>query len=261
MKYEKTQKGNPYQLTVDQHIFPKASIYRFVGDDGRVELRLLGRNKTIRATPENKVFCAHRTWDQRAEAGYMKEIEDKFQELAERIISDRHSVSKEEQAVVSEFFSLWNIRAHRNRAPIRDQIVTKGEPLRKYTKDEEEELEKNHISVIRHDGTMSGRHSNAASIQINLIEVRWQLADAQWGVLRAKAGEFMVPDNFSNARIVPLTPKICLSSQSIDEEIEMKEVAEINTLVRKSAKNYLFARKWANCPFQQELNKANEVDG
>ena len=58
------------------------------------------------------MFCAMRAWDTRAEFGYMKQIEDQFQELASRIIDK--SVTKIEEAdkhKVDQFFSLWKMRA------------------------------------------------------------------------------------------------------------------------------------------------------
>ena len=77
MKYEKTQKGNPYQLTVCQHTFPAASIARFADTTGCVEVYLIKQNKVVRLKPDDKLFCAKRVWDQRAESGFMKEIEDR----------------------------------------------------------------------------------------------------------------------------------------------------------------------------------------
>ena len=49
--------------------------------EGRVSLHDLARSKVGLAKPNDGIFCAMRAWDQRAERGYMKRIEDEFLRL------------------------------------------------------------------------------------------------------------------------------------------------------------------------------------
>jgi hypothetical protein len=88
MNYEKPQKGNPHQLTVNQHCFPVSCIKRFANVEGKVELVRLPEGEHILAKPDAKIFCAKRAWDQRAEHMFMNEIEGKYKNLAEEIISN-----------------------------------------------------------------------------------------------------------------------------------------------------------------------------
>ncbi|VFB17836.1 hypothetical protein [Pseudomonas fragi] len=112
MTYEPTQKGNPHRLTVKQHTFPKTSIARFAGQKGNVELFLKSLDRVIQAKPSNEIFCAERAWDQQAESGFMKNVEDDFQALAGRILDDDLVSFKEaDLTVINEFYCLWNIRA------------------------------------------------------------------------------------------------------------------------------------------------------
>jgi len=249
MKYEKTQKGNPYQLTVCQHTFPVASIARFADTDGRVEVYLIKQKKVIRLKPDDQLFCAKRIWDQRAESGFMKEIEDKYQLLAEAVVDGKRNLNAEEQQIITDMFAVWNIREHRRISPISDQKI-EGiiDVARNYTKDEQELLEKNHIGCIRPDFSMAGRHLAGLNMQLNLFRVREQMRDAQWGVLTALEGKFIVPDNFSNARILPLTPELCFFSQSYDDEIDKNEVIKINKLAVKSSRSFYFSRNLDECP-------------
>jgi hypothetical protein len=245
-----TQKGNPQQLTVCQHTFPLRSISRFAGDDGRVEVYLVKQRKVVRLKPDDQLFCAKRVWDQRAESSFMKEIEDKYQSLAELVVHEnKRKLNADEQQIVTDMFAIWNIREHRRANPIPDQNI-QGiiDVARHYTKDDQEILEKNHIGVIRPDLTMAGRHIAGPNIQLNLFEVRKQMSDAKWGVLKALEGQFIVPDNFSNARILPLTPSLCFFSQSDDDEINKDEVARINKLALDSGRNYYFSRELTACP-------------
>ena len=88
MKFEKPQKGNPHGIVVNQHVFPRMSIDRFSNEDGVVQINNLAAEKVHFVKPVDKLFCASRVWDQRAESGYMKSIEDEFQKLANRIIDN-----------------------------------------------------------------------------------------------------------------------------------------------------------------------------
>ena len=88
MTYEPTLKSYHHGLTVKQHTFPKTSTARFAGQKGNVELFLNSLDKVIQAKPSNEIFCAEKSWDQKAESGFMKKIEDDFQALAGRILDD-----------------------------------------------------------------------------------------------------------------------------------------------------------------------------
>src|SRR5277367_3510248 len=102
VKTEKPQKGNPRRLTFWQHVFPAKSIERFAGHDGKIAVRHRQADKEFKLAPENELFCAQRRWDQRAEAGYMKEIEDQFQSqhMSHRSIPrDRHDTKG--------FWAIW----------------------------------------------------------------------------------------------------------------------------------------------------------
>jgi hypothetical protein len=81
-RFERPQKGNPRHLTVKQHVWPFESIRRFANSKGVVCLYYKPRDKTRWAKPNDPLFCARRVWDQRAETGYMKRIEDAFQAVA-----------------------------------------------------------------------------------------------------------------------------------------------------------------------------------
>jgi hypothetical protein len=250
MSFEKPQKGNPYSLTVKQHTFPRASIARFSDSDGRVSVSHISTKKCFAIAPDDQLFCAQRAWDQWAEEGYMKNIEDDFQTLADNILSKGiRAIGQIEKQIVNDFFALWNIRAHRKAQPILDQQIKGIIGLAKnYTKDEQELLEKNHIGFIRPDFKMPGRSLSGINIQMNIDRVREQLEDAQWGILEAQSGEFLVPDNFSNARIVPISPTLCLFSQSDNATISKEEVAAINHLAIDTSIEYFFARDFSKCP-------------
>jgi hypothetical protein len=180
----------------------------------------------------------------------MKEIEDNFQSVANSIINE--SISKIgiiEKSIINDFFALWNIRSYRKHLPIPDHLIHGIAGVsRELSKDEQEHLEKNHIGFIRPDQTMPGRLLCGINIQSNLEIARKHLHNAEWGIIRAKEGEFLVPDNYSNVRMVPLTPTACLFSRSKNTYISLQDVSKINQLSYRSGREFYFSRKLSNCP-------------
>ena len=70
---------------------------------------------------DNQLFCVERLWDQRAEAGYMKKIEDEFQALIDELEAGRVEVlSSDEHRCVTRFWGLWHWRNHFIDSPLED---------------------------------------------------------------------------------------------------------------------------------------------
>ncbi len=125
MKYEKPQRGNPHRRTIKQHTFPAASISRFTNRDGTVSVYHISSKKILKLPTDNQLFCAKRNWDQRAEDGYMKEIEDKFQALADCITGGPLCVvGTNEQKIINDFFHLLVSRTDSRANPLPDQTLS-----------------------------------------------------------------------------------------------------------------------------------------
>lgn len=257
MTYEPTQKGNPHRLTVKQHTFPKTSIARFAGQKGNVELFLKTRDKVIQAKPSNEIFCAERAWDQQAESGFMKKVEDDFQALAGRILDDDLvSFKKADLTVINEFYCLWNMRAIHKQNRVNDQSIYVGNLLglsRVYTKDEQEQLEKEGISTIRGDFKIAGRFLASPSIRLQVAQAAKAMGDSNWNILRAMEGEFIVPDNAKRMSMLPLSPTACLwygpaKPVAPVEQLSIGEVAWINQAAIEASADYFFARDLSLCP-------------
>lgn len=174
----------------------------------------------------------------------MKDIEDEYQALASHVHSGVvTSINQMQQTTISKMFALWNIRWHWAKNPISDQDVKGVDGVTvEFGKDEEEQLEKAGITVMRPDLTISGRHFTGANIQANLDSVLEQLDDAQWGILTCMEGEFIVPDTVSSFRYLPLSPNKCFFSSSDDAVISYRELNYINQQVKSDAKDFYFAK-------------------
>jgi hypothetical protein len=241
------QSGNPHQLTIHGHVFPRASIARFASVDGNVELRLSGESRVRRKHPRNSIFCAERAWDQRAETGYMKDIEDQFQKVADEVIGGRSSLAPSQDLIAAKFFVLWSRRIESKHRPLSDQPVkrVRGEPL---TKDQQEVLEKGTVAYVQGDQTMPGRVLAGLKIQMEIDSVCVQFAGVHWGIVKAQQGEFICPDTFGRLAVIPLNPMLFLYANHSDMVVPIEEVALRNRVAQQCARDYCFAREFASCP-------------
>ena len=240
-EYEEVQGGNAHRLTVKQHVFPVASIARFAGSDHRVAVTDIARGKAWRAPPGDQVFCARRVWDQRAEAGYMRDIEDTFQALAEGTIADPgKDFSPEDDAAGSRFFALWRCRAAHRHAPDGD-IPVNGVKGLAHTKNQEERLESRWTGFIRPGGGLPSRQLYGLQIQRYVDAIEEDLRERRWGVLALGEGELIVPD-FPEQFFVPLTPTLCLAWGHETGTISGADAGQLNRAFRAGCKDYWFCR-------------------
>lgn len=253
VKSEKTRPGNPNELTLDQHVFPTKSIERFMGADGLVDTRLLHpRDKVFRPKPINAIFCADRAWDQRAETGYMKQIEDRFQPVADAIIAGKiATISAEVRPAIDWMYALWHERA-RFRELESQETSLNGIEGPDLTKEQEENLESNGYMFARKHGAMPTRQLNGAVVQMrtgNYVDFLLKHV-AQWGIIRTQSGEFIVPDVPCHC-VMPLTPQLALVKDTGDGVISEQNLAQVNTALRSTSETYYFGRDFACCPFEE----------
>lgn len=248
-RVERTRSGNPNKLTLNQHVFPFRSIQRFANQSGRVSVQDVNRGKIRHAKPSDIVFCARRAWDERAEAGYMKHIEDEFQKIARSIVNGQAvTITPEQKPAIDRMFALWYMRA-RYRKLEAQEIQLRGITGDNLTKAQEENLEKNGYIFSRRGGAMPAR-------QLNGLQLQWRIdgyardlaASTRWGVISAQSGEFIMPDVPSHT-IIPLSPRLALVASAPYGIIREQNVAEINGAIRADSRQYFFARDFSSCPF------------
>lgn len=246
--FEAFQKGNPHRLTRQQHVFPAASIQRFQGRDGCVQVFRVGAGNCFSAKPNNPIFVAQRVWDEKAENGIGKNIEDKFQYLAEGVVTGRlNAIGLLEKPVVEEFYSLWRTRYGFKYRGLPDMQVNRvsGNDL---SKDEAEVLESKHTMYIRADGTMPGRLLAGVHIFGYYNRFRDSAKSLQWGIVRSADGEFVVPDCFHDLLIIPVSPSILIMADQPNSWLTKDEVAVVNRCAIERSEDYYFARNFGSCP-------------
>ena len=252
-RYERPQPGNPHQLTVRQHLLPSRTIERFCGSDGLVHVRLLNNDLDRRLKPDNPLFCTMRSWDQKAESGFGKSIEDSYQTIAARL-ADRAltSLAADMHRAITEMYLLWRFRCLRARDPLPDlsiNIVAGGRDL---DADAQERLEKGGVMFIKPNGTLPGRMA-AGILLLTAIDRAWVggAHAMRWGVLYGNGLEFLVPDAFVDQPILPVAPGVCLAAGALDAELTFDEVARVNREAVHSASKYWFAHDAADCPVRR----------
>lgn len=94
-----------------------------------------GWRQPKKLSPRNPIFCVRRAWDQRSEHGYMRQIEDRFQTLANRIVGGCRSLSEPECKIVTEYYALWRYRAIQ-RGKLEPDVPIRGLPHDKISEDQ-----------------------------------------------------------------------------------------------------------------------------
>lgn len=248
-KPEPTQPGNPHKLTKNQHVFPFVSIRRFEQSHAGVTAVLL-REKTrlsnLRA--DNKLFCANRVWDQRAESGYMAQIEREFQFVANRLIASDYSWLNLKQSAITAFYALWELRAHYRRNPEPAVSVEGVHSRNLLTKDTKEFLEAHHTAYIDENHLLPSRQLTGMRIQFSIDSIVMSLAEVNWRPCWATpdAGEFLVPDRPVGLHI-PITPTLTLLGRSDIDVARPGVLRAINLHALAGSDRFVFARNLGRC--------------
>jgi hypothetical protein len=239
----KVQPGNPHQLTIREHCFPKASICRFMDERGRVAVERLDKNDRILVPPDNELFCAHRAWDHHTESRFMRSIEDRFQEVVNKVIEEQaFNASQFEMDTVSAMYLLWNLREAYRDHPLPDSqlvgVLATDQPV---TEDDCEYLERHGIMTIRSDLSISGSQMTGMRLKLRYDECTEMLKGGKWDLRISDGHGFVVPDRSFKRPILPLTPRLCLFHESLQYEQRL-DVDELNQLARTGASRFVFSR-------------------
>lgn len=233
---ERTQKGNPYQLTREQHVIPVATLRRFALSDGRVEVHLRD-GRIVKLPPDDQLFCVERLWDQRAEAGYMKSIEDEFQALVDVLESGRLGpLSPEEHKRITRFWGLWHWRNHFIDHPLAD-IPLNGIGGGVDSLDKREILESRWYGFTVGDGVFPARIMTGLHIQM-AIDHGEMVNERRWGVLRSPSLPLVIGDRPGNLLSIPASPQLLLAVDNPDGELTPAESFRANQAALAMSRNY-----------------------
>ena len=179
----------------------------------------------------------------------MKGIEDRFQEVANRILSSGHlDLYDQDFEAIAEFYSLWQARAehrHLSEQDIKLEGAVAGRNV--LSMDERERLEKRGAFVIPGNGMFPMRDANSIIVTFSIYKHKAELPSKSWGLIEACDGEFCVPDKPTHG-VLPLTPSLALRVGSPSGRITKDDLTDLNRRMFVCSKEYVFARDLAKCP-------------
>lgn len=235
---ERVQKRNPHRLTREQHVIPVATLRRFAQPDGRVEVHFRD-GRTAKLSVDSQLFCVERLWDQRAEAGYMKKIEDEFQALVDELEAGRsEGLSSDEDRCVTRFWGLWHWRNHFIDSPLEDTQLNgiAGESL---TLDEKEILESRWCAFAVDDGKLPARVMTGLQIQTAIDRYEMANGGKRWGVLRSPVMPLIIGDRPGNLMSIPASPSLLLAADNPDGELTQSEALRANQAALALSRNFV----------------------
>lgn len=243
MTYEKVRQGNPLQLTINQHFHSAYAIEKFHDHQNTVQVRRVRSEKVFKASSTNKIFCAKRNWDERAEKGYMSSIERAFHEQIDQL----NPRNARNHRAISSYFLLWSLR-HRFHCQRLSDAPLQGVAGESLTKTEQEILEKNGFAYVNEKGEVPSRQITGTQIQIGIDQHMPGMEVTEWGLLEAKEGEFLCADAYHKILFIPISPKYAFAGNNADKILTLNEVANLNKLSLGSATEFYFSRDLDKCP-------------
>lgn len=246
--FRRVQKGNPYQLVVDQHIHAAHCIKKFSDNQGRVNVFDKRMSQWISSKPSAAIFCAKRAWDQRAEKGYMNKIETNFFKVISSLSSPFH---ERDHDAITRYFHLWRLRGEardKGNRPLHFNGLSGSE----LTLDQQECIESNHTIFILEKEGIPYHLVNGFEIQRKLEYIYHSMDSTKWGLLTADEGEFLVADYYPYEKdgfipFLPISPKHILFANSKDKIINSDFVRNCNMQTISSAKHYFFCKTIEQC--------------
>jgi len=243
MAFESTMKKNPRQLVVDQHFHTAHAIAKFYCLDDKVEVKLLAEGGVLKRHKRAKVFCTKRTWDQRAERGYMVEIETAFHEEIDNI----KNFKNRNHEGISKYCLLW-LHRHRYHLADIDDGQLNGISGSGLTKEQEEILESKGVMFVRDDGIVPSRFNSGLQIQMILDRDWHTCSHFKWGLIEATDGEFLCADGYKGLPFIPISPKLAFWAGEKDQKITRQQLVEINKISVEKSSEFYFSRKLKDCP-------------
>ncbi|WP_208611576.1 hypothetical protein [Pseudoalteromonas aliena] len=236
-------KKNPRQLTIEQHFHTAHSIAKFYCSDNKVEVKLLAEGNVVKRHKRAKIFCTKRTWDQRAETGYMVGIETAFHDEIDNI----KSFENRNHEAISKYCLLW---IHRHKYHLTDNSDGKlnGISGSGLTKEQEENLESRGAMFVRDGGIIPSRFEAGLQIQMILDRDWHTCSHFKWGLIEATDGEFLCADSYKDLPLIPISPNLAFWAGEADQKISRDKLAEINKLSIEKSSEFYFARKISDCP-------------
>jgi hypothetical protein len=187
---------------------------------------------------DNQLFCIERLWDQRAEAGYMKKIEDEFQALVNEPEAGRVGpLSPGEHRSVTRFWGLWHWRNHFIDSPLED-IRMNGVGGQSLTLDQKVILESRWYAFAEGEGTLAAGVMTGLHIQIAIDHYEMADGGRRWSVLRSQNLPLVIGDRPGSLLSIPASPRLLLAADHSDGELTVSGAFQANQAALAFSRNF-----------------------
>lgn len=243
MIFERVRKGNPLELAIDQHFHTAHSITKFYNHKFKVEIFEISSGRILERNKRAKIFCAKRNWDERAEKGYMVNIESDFHSQIDCLVSS----NERDHIAISRYFCLWRLRHkfHLDRMSDSSLAGITGEAL---TKEQQETLEKKWVGYVNEKAEIPARQLTGIQIQIGVDQLMSTFGGIEWGLVEASRGHFLCADAYHELCFIPISPKFAFAGNLPDQVLAFDEVALANKQSVDSSTEFYFAKNIEKCP-------------
>jgi hypothetical protein len=243
MTFEKTRKRNPLQLVIDQHFHTAHSIAKFYNHKSKVDVFEISSKQVFERNKRAKIFCAKRNWDERAEKGYMVDIESDFHCQIDNLTPD----TERDHIAISRYFCLWRLRHKFHLQRLSDAPLAAIEGVH-LTKEQQETLEKKGIGYVNEKAEIPARQLTGGQIQIGIDQLMQTFRAVTWGLIQAQRGQFLCADSYHELCFIPISPKFAFAGNLPDQILTFDEVALANRQSVDSSTEFYFAKNLKKCP-------------
>lgn len=224
-----------------QHLLPVRSISRFCDVSGNVMVMRNGSKSVFPVKSNNQIFCVNRLWDQKSEKSFGKEIEDKYQELVDKIIQEnKYSICERNQLIITQFYALWKYRSELDEEQVflPEQSALSSAVIEKKEKDYFDKLQTNYIDET---GFLPMRNILGIRLFGYVSLFCRTYTGLFWNLVKSEQ-ELIVSNSPTSELYLPITPNLCLLAGNPPVELSPKQTRYVNQRSIEQAKNFIFGR-------------------
>ncbi|HDY7424720.1 TPA: DUF4238 domain-containing protein [Vibrio vulnificus] len=226
-------------IVKNQHILPARSIKRFCNSNGDVKVLLKESGKVFLAKTTNKIFCVQRFWDQSAEKGVGKRIEDDFQAIVDKVLfHNNYKLHSEYQTAITRFYALWKYRSLMDNE---ERVTPEQSKLTPLVTDSHEKqlLDEMQIHYVDENGSFPSRNTRGFELQGQVMMFERMNNGLVWHLVASPHLDLIVPDTPHNDLYIPISPTRCLLAGTPVESLSLAQSIHANTSSYMKSKKYV----------------------
>lgn len=249
-QYEKTLKGNPNKITVNQHIIPSRHISEWSNGRKVVDIIDIASGQKITMPPSSPYFCAMRLWEQHTEARFLKDLEDSFQSQM-ALLKCNNTITQ--KMIVTKYYASLCARvkiSSINRMVSQSRMHSVTMEGEKSALEKDELNVKNSVRICRTIPSPLSQHFDRIALggllYLAYFDYCNHLLEQDWILFESDGIALTLSDSFHNNysesfHVLPITPRKALIAESTYHHLEKEKKLSakfINSVMKKNAIKY-----------------------